>query len=165
MHPNLKPSPLPPEEGWTSNLADLPAFTYPSLYKHLADAANTGPGAQDVADDFDSTDSDSDGKDSDTYLEEEPTPLHGIAQARQPTGDAGQTGSAAADETHISSFRGLWKGFRFFKDSHIQAIEFHPLPDTPELCMVRAKVLPSMVKTRQCSVRLCLTTEGDVHTA
>ena len=43
------------------------------------------------------------------------------------------------------SFRGLGKGYRFFKDGHVQAIEYHALPQTPGLCLVQAKVLPSMV--------------------
>ena len=68
-------------------------------------------------------------------------------------------------EEHIPSFRGLGKGYRFYKDGHVQNIQFHPLPESSEFCFVEALVLPSMLKTKKYSVRLCLTSEGEVHTA
>ena len=63
------------------------------------------------------------------------------------------------------SFRGIAKGYRFFKSGHVQNIEFHNLPDVSEFCYVRAKVLPSMVKNKMYSVTLCLRNNGDVHVA
>ena len=65
----------------------------------------------------------------------------------------------------MSAFRGLAKGYRFFKDGHVQGIEMHILPDSPGFTYVRAKVLPSMVKTRLYQVRVCLCDDGEVHTA
>lgn len=78
---------------------------------------------------------------------------------RKDVDDDGEPGDST------SSFRGLAKGFRFFKDGHVQSLEMHHLPNNVNFCYVRAKVLPSMVKTRQYQVRVCLTTKGDVHTA
>ena len=65
----------------------------------------------------------------------------------------------------LPSFHGLGKGYRFFKDGHVQSIQHHSLPDSPGLCYVCAQVFPSMVKTKKYSVKLCLTDRGDVHTA
>ena len=85
--------------------------------------------------------------------------------------DADQSLSAeesAADgsgDECLPSFHGLGKGYRFFKDGHVQSIQHHSLPDSPGLCYVRAQVLPSMVKTKKYSVKLYLTGKGDVHTA
>ena len=58
-----------------------------------------------------------------------------------------QSSAAESQEESMLSFRGLGKGYRFFKDGHVQAIEYHALPQTPGLCLVQAKVLPSMVKS------------------
>ena len=40
--------------------------------------------------------------------------------------------SAAEDygEECLPSFHGLGKGYRFFKDSHVQTIQYHSLPDS-----------------------------------
>ena len=75
--------------------------------------------------------------------------------------------SSADDSTDecLPSFCGLGKGYRFFKDGHVQSIEYHSLPDSPGLCYIRAQILPSMVKTKKYPVRMCLTANGDVHTA
>ena len=63
------------------------------------------------------------------------------------------------------SFRGIAKGYRFFKSGHVQNIEFHNLPDVSEFCYVRAKVLPSMGRNKMYSLTLCLRNNGDVHVA
>ena len=69
------------------------------------------------------------------------------------------------DGETLSSFRGQSKGYRFFKDGHVQVLEMHPLPHHPQFVYVRASVLPPMVKTRLYSVRICLTNKGFIHTA
>ena len=75
------------------------------------------------------------------------TPLqHPTAAAMHSQHAATPTGNW--DEETLSSFRGLSKGYRFFKDGHVQVLEMHPLPDHPHFVYVRASVLPSMVKTR-----------------
>ena len=62
------------------------------------------------------------------------------------TGNAEQllsTEESAADDSgnmYLSSYHGLGKGYRFFKDGHVQGIQYHPLPDSPGLCYVCAKV-------------------------
>ena len=62
------------------------------------------------------------------------------------TGNAEQslsTEESAADDSgnmYLPSYHGLGKGYRFFKDGHVQGIQYHPLPDSPGLCYVRAKV-------------------------
>ena len=76
-----------------------------------------------------------------------------------------QSSAAESQEESMLSFRGLGKGYRFFKDGHVQAIEYHALPQTPGLCLVRAKVLPSMVKTKIYTVRIFIKENGEVHTA
>ena len=76
--------------------------------------------------------------------------------------------SSLADESQeesLLSFHGLSKGYRFFKDCHVQAIEYHSLPQTPGLCLIRTKVLPSMMKTKIYAVRIFFKDNGEVHTA
>ena len=82
-------------------------------------------------------------------------------------GDETEHKSSAAEsqEESMLSFRGLGKGYRFFKDGHVQATEYHALPQTPELCLVWAKVLPSMAKTKIYMVRIFIKDNGDLHTA
>ena len=129
-HPNLRPSPAIPNEGWTSNLTDLPFVSFATLYRHFV---------------------------------ERPTSAIVLANS-----DANQSLSAEAEdygEECLPSFRGLGKGYRFFKDGHVQTIQYHSLPDSLGFCYVRAQVLPSMVKSRKYSVRICLTASGNVHTA
>jgi len=36
-HPNLRPSPAIPNEGWTSNLADLLFVSFATLYRHFVE--------------------------------------------------------------------------------------------------------------------------------
>ena len=82
-------------------------------------------------------------------------------------------GNAAHDEQSgyetdtdmFSSFRGIDKGYRFFKDGHVQAIEYHDLQDDPERCYVRCKVLPSMRRTQLYRARILLRREGFVEVA
>ena len=50
-----------------------------------------------------------------------------------------------AEEECVSTFRGLPKGYRLFKDGHVHEIQYHAraLPDLPRFCQVKADVLPS----------------------
>ena len=64
------------------------------------------------------------------------------------------------DDECLPSFRGLGKGYRFFKDGHVHSIQHHPTHDSPGFCFVRAQVLPSMVKSRKYSVQICLTSSA-----
>ena len=58
-------------------------------------------------------------------------------------------------------------GYRFFKDGHVQKkkITILCLIILGGVAYIRAIVLPSMVKMKKNSVRLCLTASGDVQTA
>jgi len=47
----------------------------------------------------------------------------------------------------------------------VQTIQYHSLPDSLGFCYVHAQVLPSMVKSRKYSVKICLTASSNVHTA
>ena len=69
------------------------------------------------------------------------------------------------DDECLPSFHGLGKGYRFFKDGRVHSIQLHPTHDSLGFCFVRAQVLHSMVKSRKYSVRICLTSGGNVHTA
>ena len=78
---------------------------------------------------------------------------------------------SAADDSGdecLPSFRGLVKGIGFSRVVTCKKEKIYTI-----LCLiilggvayVRTIVLPSMVKTKKNSVRLCLTASGDVHTA
>ena len=87
----------------------------------------------------------------------------GLAAARQ-HGSRSASGEESDVEVY-SSFRGIDKGYKFFKDGHVQAIEFHDLDGNPERCYVRSKVLPSMRKTEPYRARICLFRDGMVEVA
>ena len=84
-----------------------------------------------------------------------------------PVGASSVSSTSEEDATDdpATSFRGVEKGYRFFKSGHVQRIEFHRLPASSEFCYVRAKVLPSMVKNKVYCVHICLTSDGHIHTA
>lgn len=134
---HLSPAPPAPEAGWTSRLSDLPTVTFASLYQHFVE----GP-TRAVAGSADHKDKDEAG----------PSAASSIA-------------GSSSNADCAASFRGLSKGFRFFKDGHVQSIEYHSLPGSPGLSYVRAQVLPSMKKGKKYLVRICLVENGDVHTA
>ena len=150
-HPNLVPSPPYPDEGWTTVLADLPPVTFGCVYQHFDVPSTIAPSISATA-------------------AEEHVAAAVATPLQDPTAAAMHSQHAATptgnwDEETLSSFRGLSKGFRFFKDGHVQVLEMHPLPDHPQFVYVRASVLPSMVKTRLYNVRVCLTNKGFIHTA
>lgn len=135
MHPNLCHVPAVPETGWTKDLANLPTITFRTLYEHFTER---------VERDVDS----------------------GVVVA-----DSGMDGDVEGDDTSeeeagqkFRAFRGLDKGYRFFRDGHVQGIEFHPLPDDRNVCYVRATVLPSMMKDRKYTTIVCFSNrEADKH--
>ena len=79
--------------------------------------------------------------------------------------------SAPVDSTKISSakfrsFRGLDKGFRFFKDGHVHKIKLFSgleLDGGKSVCYVRCEVLPSMRKDRVYQVRVCCTEHSNLE--
>ena len=75
------------------------------------------------------------------------------------------TSKEDATDDPVTSFRGVEKEYRFFRSVHVQRVEFHPLPASSEFCYVRAKVLPLMAKNKVYCVRICLTSDGHIHTA
>ena len=99
------------------------------------------------------------------HFVERPTNVILLADDADQSLSAEESAADGSGDECLPSFRGLGKGYRFFKDGHVQSIQHHSLPDSPGLCYVRAQVLPSMVKTKKYSVKLCLTDRGDVHTA
>ena len=62
-------------------------------------------------------------------------------------------------------FAGLAKVTDSLRMAMFRPFEYHALPQTPGLCLVRAKVLPSMVKTKIYAVRIFIKENGEVHTA
>ena len=125
------------------NLADLPAVTFRCVYRHFAVVDENG---------------------------EQPvtTPVeHSAVDTSAYASQHTATSKKNDDDDSLPALRGLSKGFLFFKDGHLlkDKLEMHPFPEHTHFVFVRASVLPSMVKTKLYTVRLCLTDKGDIHTA
>ena len=125
---------------WTENLSKLPCFTFRTLYKHFAERAE---------------------KEVDEGITSE------RADAESSLGEqAEDMGSSNVDDDtpptpKFRSFRGLDKGYRFFRDGHVQRIRLHPLPQSDGLCYIHSRVLPSMRKDRIYDVRICCSDLSD----
>ena len=52
--------------------------------------------------------------------------------------------------------RTLDKAYRFYKDSHVQEIRYHPMLSVPGYICIAAKVLPSMRNDRVCHVSIII---------
>ena len=115
-HPNLRSSISLPNEGWASNLAELPFVFFASIYRHFV---------------------------------ERPTNVILLADDADQSLSAEESAADGCGDECLPSFHGLGKGYRFFKDGHVQSIQHHSLPNSPGLCYVRAQVLLSMVKTKK----------------
>ena len=48
------------------------------------------------------------------------------------------------------------KGYRFFRDGHIQEIRYHPMPHEVDYVCIRSSVLPSMRKDRVYTTKIVL---------
>lgn len=48
-----------------------------------------------------------------------------------PVHDSAEDTTDISDDETVTSFRGVAKGYRFFKSGHVQGIEFHALPSAP----------------------------------
>ena len=59
----------------------------------------------------------------------------------------------------------LKRAIVFYKDGHVQSIEYNDLQSNSERCYVRCKVLPSMKKTQPYHARVCLKRNGLVDVA
>ena len=89
----------------------------------------------------------------------------GLRQAQKLPAECDEPSSADEDGEMFSSFRGIDKGYKFFKHGHVQNIEYNDLQGNPECCYVRCKVLPSMKKSQPYIARICLRINGLVDVA
>jgi len=67
-----------------------------------------------------------------------------------------------SDSDIFSSFKGIDKGYNFFKSGHVQKIE---LAEHKDYVFVRCDVLPSMKKTAAYKTKVCLLPTGMVNVA
>ena len=161
-HPNLVKVPkCPPVDAasWTDNLSGLPCLTFRTLYKHFAERSaekDVELGEWSVMDITEDSDSETAGYTADAEV------TSSEASAKAPPG------------VKFRSFRGLDKGYRFFRDGHVQKIRLNldvPSDGNTSLCYVDCLVLPSMRKDRIYRVRLCAAVpvnerlSTDVHAA
>ena len=85
------------------------------------------------------------------FMEKSIEVMLGLQTCNDPNGS-----NPASSQSDFSSFQGIMKGYRFFKDGHVQDIEFHDgHGDSSQYCFVHCKVLPSMKKTQPYCVRVC----------
>ena len=77
--------------------------------------------------------------------------------------DAESSSSGRGSHSDVfSSFKGVDKGYKFFKDGHVQKIE---LVTQENFSFVRCNVLPSMKKDAIYRCKLCLRPDGMVNLA
>ena len=142
-NPNLKAVPPYPADGWESNLASLPMFTFRTICQHFTERSvhEVVTGKYVDASACVSSHDDDSGGDDDSDVQ-------------------------AAVNQKFRAHRGLDKGYRFFKSGHVhvQKLQFHDLPSNPGFCYILATVLPSMRKDRQYKVRLYCTTSENAST-
>ena len=155
MPPSFQVIPPFPASGWDKSLACLPKFTFRTISQHFTErtvdevVGDVPPPVDPLADLADSD----------------------LCAAVDAAGCSDSIGTAGSDDDYqadvatagpmpqkFASFRGLAKGYRFFKSGHIQDIEYHELPDFAGNCHIRCTALPSMRKDRKYKVRLCCTT-------
>ena len=145
VHPNLAKVPKCPAqdsaESWTDNLRQLPCFTFRTLYKHFAERTEF------EVDDGECTD----GAQADVEsLVDDSDTAGGTPGNKMPP-----------SARKFRSFRGLDKGYRFFRDGHVQKIRRSTTlacsGDAGKVCYVACNVLPSMRKHRIYNVCVCCT--------
>lgn len=123
---------------WTSRLYDLPKITFSTIYEHLVDRK---------------------------IILHKVSYLEGISDKRAETVQHPGKYSTSCDESNtvpIEYTRTLDKAYRFFQDSHVQNIKYHPMLETPDHICVSAVVLPSMRKDRIYNVTVLLQ-ESSAH--
>ena len=163
---NLQCVPPYPDAGWEKKLSEMPKFTFRTITEHFLERnvrdVVTGHSFIDtVAVDTveasaacGSTEDDHDDPDEVASAAEEP-----VSGAASSVIDSLSSDDGDDDDIDtFRSFRGLAKGYRFFRSGHIQDIQHNRLPQHPGYCYIRCTVLPSMRKDRRYKVRLCCTT-------
>ena len=140
VHPNLARVPKCPgadDPGWTSNLCKLPFFTFRTLYRHFVERSEK------EVDDGEYEREDESGLEVESMMEDSD-----VCVGQQPP------------PRKFRSFRGLDKGYRFFRDGHVQKIRLSPVlrsENDGDHVYVTCTVLPSMRKDRLYDVRVCCT--------
>ena len=159
VHPNLARVPkCPPMDsrGWTTNFSRLSCFTYRTLYKHFTERSEKEVEKMETATSRTAVlgcDGDTaEGSHSEGILAEDSESIAG-QEARPPI-------------LKFRSFRGLDKGYRFYRDGHVQKIKLHmdvqAAGDQDKSCYVHCQVLPSTRKDRIYDVRQCCTVHENV---
>ena len=156
----IPPKPAADSPGWTGFLTNLPPVSYgQSIWNHFAERpiVEAVDGVR-ISPDHDVVPS---GQSEPKTAAEQSEAVASTAAAA-----AAEGSEEATDESEVlSSFRGLCKGYKFFANKHVQAIEMHDLDGHPGFCYVRAKVLPSMRKTEPYKVWVCLRRNAAVAAA
>ena len=84
----------------------------------------------------------------------------GLRRAQNLPAECDEPSSADDNGEVFSSFRGNDKGHKFFKDGHVQNIEYNDIQGNPKCCCVRCKVLPSMNKCQPYVACICVRRNG-----
>lgn len=161
-HPNLRQVPPFPAEGWKDNLSEIPAFSFRTLYEHFTERS-----VQEVVRGHDIERSTEDETGSGSYIAGDSTSAKvsegTSATSAAPTdvggsdSDSDSAAEPSSGDTKFRSFRGIDKGYRFFKSGHVQKIQYNSVAALPKFCFIRCVVMPSFRKDRKYSVRLCYT--------
>ena len=85
-----------------------------------------------------------------------------VVAARMSLASVGDDSDASSDTELFSTFKGIDKGYDFFRSGHVQQIE---MVEGEEFSFVRCNVLPSMKKCAPCKTKVCLLPNGMVKMA
>ena len=85
-----------------------------------------------------------------------------VVAARMSMASVGDDSDASSDTELFSSFKGIDKGYNFFRSGHVQQIE---MVEGGEFSFVRCNVLPSMKKCAPYKAKVCLLPNGMVKMA
>ena len=131
---NLDSSVTFPESGWQCSLKQLPTVSFASLYNHFIEKSVLVAGSQSMD----------------------------VAVSTSPVDAESSSRGSGSHSDVFSSFKGVDKGYKFFKDGHVQKIE---LVTQENFSFVRCNVLPSMRKDAIYKCKLCLRPDGMVNLA
>ena len=119
--------PPPNDPQWTNQLNKLPEVTYSTIYDFLVDRK---------------------------VLIKKVSYLEGVADENADASEGSDTTKDFKKLNEYDSYEAIEytrtfnKGYRFFRDGHIQEIKYHPMPHKVNYVCVRSNVLPSMRKDR-----------------
>ena len=131
-HDLIRSLPKYDDPQWTTRLHELPKITFSTIYSFLVDRKVSLKKV--------------------SYLE-------GIAEKNvelTQTNDDKNFHNGTDHDVPIEYTRTLSKAYIFFKDGHVQDVQYHPFPQKPGYVCVKSKVLPSMRKDRVYTIVIVL---------